>query len=600
MRRHKVTFVPQSLTVEVPEDFTLMDAMHEAGVYFDFPCGGGKKCGKCSVRIYTDNVTGEGQDVSIRLACLTKVTEDLTVEFISQRYKHLQILSVSLERNVRVNPFVKKRYVRVNPPSLTDNSSDWRRILNGTFHNEEKHSDSPPPLSVLRQLPAILRTTSYQVTSVIQNNQIHGIEAGDTSNVLLGMAFDIGTTSIVGYLLDLYSGVQLAVVSELNPQTQFGADVISRIMYAGQEGGLKKLQTAVIQVLNALISEAVTKVGVIKEDIYALSVVGNTTMHHLFLGINPHQIAFAPHVSAVSDPLVLDAAELKINVNQAGKVYVLPNIAGFIGADTVAVLLATDLARSQNVKLIIDIGTNGEIVLGSSKEMVSCSTAAGPAFEGAQISCGMRGTTGAIDYITFQDAFTYSVIGGGKPQGICGSALLDVVAGLLKLGLIDRRGRFVPPERVTKPEALLYKHRLTRYDGSWAFIITEDTDDGNTLMITQRDIRELQMAKGAIATGIKVLTDKIGVDINEIQEVLLAGAFGNYMNADSACTIGLIPIELKDKIKMIGNAAGAGAKLALLSSSEFMRAAVLAKSVEYVELGVQPEFMKQYAESMYF
>ena len=602
MKRHKVTFLPDELTIEVPEGSTLMDAMHQAGIYFDFPCGGGKKCGKCRVGIFQNHNRQVRTDVTIRLACLTKVKEDLTVEFLFPEKPQSQILSMALERSVRIRPHLRKQFVEVKSVSLAETHSDWTRVKESLVELDEKYLNLQTGISVLRQLPALLRNSRKGLTAVIYNGEMLGIEAGDTTDTMLGMAFDIGTTSIVGYLVDLRTGEQLHAVSSLNPQTQFGADVISRIMYADREDGLDKLHTVLIAAINALIGEAVDKAGVPRDSIYALSMVGNTTMQYLFLGINPYYVALAPYVSVVGDSLVVNATDVKLQINQAGCVFVLPNIAGFIGADTVAVLLATELHRSQDIKLVIDIGTNGEIVLGSAVKQVTCSTAAGPAFEGVQISCGMRGTVGAIEYIAFEDDLVITVIGRGKPRGICGSALLDVVAGLLEVGLIDRKGRFVSPEQQKNPSAQCYQHRLIRHDGTWAFLVAagDDTDHGNPIIITQRDIRELQMAKGAIAAGIKILSQTYGIQVGDISEVLLAGAFGNYMNPHSACTLGMIPQELESRIKMIGNAAGAGAKLALLSASEFIRASTIATSVEYVELGLHPYFMKVYAESMYF
>ena len=600
---YTVRILPDGLTLEVPHGAILMDAMHQANIYFDFPCGGGKKCGKCRVRVHNDCTPNELSEqhrgaISIRLACMTEVNNNLTVEFLGPKIRRHQVLSMSLERKVDVNPHIKKHYVQVDPPTLADYRSDWHRIQD-LLRLKKKYN---APLNLLRVLPQRLRSQDYKITLIMHNNEILAIEAGDTTQSLLGMAFDIGTTTVVGYLLDLRTGKELAAVSALNPQTQFGADVISRALYADKVGGVEKLQTAVITVANQLVLDATEKAGVSSNDIYALSVVGNTSMHHLFLGINPHQLPMAPYVSAVSRPLVIEAKDLNIAVNHAARVFVLPNIAGFIGADTVAVLLAAEMDQSEDIKLVIDIGTNGEIALGSVHKLVTCSTAAGPAFEGAQISCGMRGSTGAIEYISFNEALSYSVIGDGKPQGICGSALLDAMAGLLQLGFINRNGRFVAPEQITRPEAIVFKERLIQREGMWAFLVAapSETEHGRPIMITQKDIREFQMAKGAIASGIKLLSAKYGIDVSEIQEVLLAGAFGNYLNPRNACALGLIPPELENRVKMIGNAAGAGAKLALLSVTELERAVAISRSVEHVELGVHPEFMKTYAESMYF
>ena len=325
-------------------------------------------------------------------------------------------------------------------------------------------------------------------------------------------------------------------------------------------------------------------------------------MHHLFLGLNPQSIGVSPYVSVVNQALVVPAADLGLKINQAGQVFVLPNIAGFVGADTTAVLLTTELEKSEQIKLILDIGTNGEIVLGSRQKMLACSAAAGPAFEGAQITSGMRGADGAIDHISFKDGLNYSVIGGGKPVGICGSALLDGVAGLVELGMLNKRGKFVEPENLTNPDSLKFKERLVEYEGARAFLLADSKESrqGRPILITQNDIRELQLAKGAIAAGVAILMDAGGIQTGDIQEVLLAGAFGNYLDPHSACVIGLIPRELEGKIKMIGNAAGTGAKIALLSAGEFAQADRIAAEVSFIELGSYPKFNTVFAKNTYF
>ena len=437
---------------------------------------------------------------------------------------------------------------------------------------------------------------------MVYGSEIRGLEPGNTTEKLYGMAFDIGTTTIAGFLMNLYTGEELSVASALNPQTQYGADVISRITYANHHAdGVDVLHRAVTQTINALIGEAAKKAGVAREDIYAVSIVGNTCMHHFFLGINPREVALAPYVPVISESVEVDPRDLNLEINPAGMVFVLPNIAGFVGADTVGVLLATELDESDEIKLVVDIGTNGEMALGNKDRILACSTAAGPAFEGAQISSGMRGATGAIDHVTFAEELEYTVIDDVKPIGICGSALLDIVAGLIEVGLLDERGRLLRPEQVTDPRGQKFKHRLLEHDGTPAFLLADaDETGGKKIMVTQRDIRELQMAKGAIAAGIRTLMNNYGIETDQIREVQLAGAFGNYLNPHSACVIGLIPAELEDRITMVGNAAGAGAKLALLSQSEYQRAAARARSVEFIELGSDPAFSSTFAKAMRF
>ncbi|MFZ5644758.1 MAG: ASKHA domain-containing protein [Bacillota bacterium] len=610
MKSHKVIFQPGDLEVEAAAGSTIMETMLAAGIGADFPCGGRGKCGKCRVRVLRGDVrpSPAEQDIfndkelkeGIRLACVTKVHGNISVELPA--VKQHNILLAAEERTYRVETHLNKILVEVERPSLEDQRSDWRRLQDGLAKQGYSHNDPGVPVALLRRLPEALREAGHLLTAVMCGGKLAGLEEKDTTGTMLGMAFDIGTTTIVGYLLDLYDGKELSIVSALNPQTRFGADVITRITFANREaGGLHKLQAAVTEAINKLIGEAAEKAGVSRSHIYGVSIAANTCMHHLFLGINPHSIAVSPYTPVLREPLTVNAAELKIDINQAGKIFVLPNIAGFIGADATAVLLATELDRSEDIKLIIDIGTNGEIALGSKERILACSAAAGPAFEGAQISSGMRGAVGAIDHVYWREKLTYSVIGGGRPLGICGSALLDAVAGLVELGIVSKRGKLTF-DQLTNTVAKGLEGHMAEHGGQAAFLLADadKTAHGRPIMITQSDIRELQLAKGAMAAGVRILMEKYGIKAGDIKEVLLAGAFGNYLNPHSACVIGLIPPELESKIKMIGNAAGTGARLAVLSQSEYRRAADISGFVEFVELGSYPKFNSVFAESMYF
>lgn len=612
MKSYQVIFQPGNLKTEVYEGSTIMEAMDGAGIDYDFPCGGNGKCGKCRVKILSEaalptdvekELLAEKELLDgIRLACETTILGNMSVGLLNYGQQH-NVLIASGERSFQVEPHLRKIFMEVKKPSLDAQRSDWSRLKDQLLEHGCGDDDPDVPLPLLRRLPEALRQAGHSLTTVIYGGRVVDIEERDTTGSMLGMAFDIGTTTIVGYLLDLYSGRELGVASMLNPQTKFGADVITRIQFASMEqDGLDKLHTAVVEAINKLIREATEKAGVGREQIYVLTVAANSCMHHLFLGLPPRNIAISPYVPVVGDPLTVDAAALGIDINPAGKVLTLPNIAGFVGADTTAVLLATEIDRSEDIKLVIDIGTNGEIALGSKDRIVACSAAAGPAFEGAQISSGMRGAEGAIDHVRFGERLEYSVIGGVKPLGICGSALLDAVAGLLELGIIEPRGRFAPPDTLTNTAAIAFKDRLIEHGGQKAFLLADadQTGNGRPIMITQGDIRELQLAKGAMAAGVSVLMETCGIRVEDIKEVLLAGAFGNYMHPHSACVIGLIPPALEGKIKMVGNAAGTGAKLALLSASEYRRAAAIANAVGFVELGSYPKFNSIFAKTTYF
>ncbi|AET67694.1 putative metal-binding protein [Desulfosporosinus orientis DSM 765] len=612
MKYVNIIFQPGSIGIQVETGTTIMKAMNQAELRADFPCGGVGKCGKCRVKVLAgsgeltasekDRLTIQEQEEGIRLACLAEIHENMIVELLSPQQLQHHILMDALDRPFYLNANVIKQFVEVKEPSLSNHKSDWQRLKDALAIYGYAEHQLQVCLPILRQLPETIKQGEGKLTAVLLGLEVVGVEAGDTSANLWGMAFDIGTTTIVGYLMDLISGKELIAVSTLNPQAQYGGDVISRITFAGNREGMERLHRAVTVAVNGLIGEAVERVGGKRENLYAISIAANTTMHHLFLGVNPRSIGVSPYVSAFNQGLVVNAFELGLEINRAGQVYALPNIAGFVGADTTAVLLASEPEKRDYVTLILDIGTNGEIVLASNKKMVACSAAAGPAFEGAQITNGMRGAIGAIDHISFGENMEFSVIGGGKPAGICGSALLDGVAGFVELGMINKRGKFLEPDELTKTHSLRFKERLIEYDGAWAFLIADavETVHGRPIMITQNDIRELQLAKGAIMAGVKILMETSGSQFDDVKEVLLAGAFGNYLNPHSACVIGLIPKELEGKIRMIGNAAGTGAKIALLSADEFSRADNLADSVSFIELGSYSKFNRIFAENTYF
>ncbi|MFY9272045.1 MAG: ASKHA domain-containing protein, partial [Thermacetogeniaceae bacterium] len=595
MEKCKITFYPINKDMEVPVGTALKKAMNDAGLDFDFPCGGRGRCGKCRVRIRegvvppsdSDRVHFDEEELKegYRLACTLTVQGDLVLELPQEVTGH-KILIDAAERSMEIKPHLQKVHLEVKEPSIEDQKADWDR-LRDELAAVKGDKDYRITLPALQALPKVLREKKFSITAVIADNKVTGLEAGDTTDRMLGIAFDIGTTTVVGYLMDLLTGKELGAVSTMNPQTKYGADVISRITYSSQEaGGLEILHKAIIEAVNSLIGEAVEKVGARREDVYALTFVGNSCMHHLLLGLEPRYIALAPYVPVTGSTQEINADELGIKVNPAGKVYVLPNIAGFVGADTIGVILATELDESSEIRLAIDIGTNGEMVLGNKDRLLACSTAAGPAFEGAQISCGMRGTAGAIDTVRMDDEFTYTTINDERPVGICGSGLIDVISVMLDTGVIDSRGRIANPNELAGTSAEKLADRIVDLDGMRAFLLAPaaETGHGKPLFITQQDVRELQLAKGAIATGVQILLDVYGIGFDDIYEVILAGAFGNYLDKHSACAIGLIPSSLEDRVRPVGNAAGTGAKVALLSAAEYRRSARIASFVEYEEL----------------
>lgn len=393
---------------------------------------------------------------------------------------------------------------------------------------------------------------------------------GDLDNPLLG-AVDIGSTSVVAYLMDGKTGELLGTRSALNPQRQFGADVVNRCSYA-LTNGAEILSGCIRNTINTLFRELAREHGRVSEEIVRIVMVGNSCMHHLFLEISTKNLALVPYTPEVTEALELRAADYDLHVHPWAQLWWLPNIGGFVGADTVGCLVASDLDTCEEMTLLADIGTNGELVLGNRDGIISCSTAAGPAFEGAKITCGMRGSVGAIDHISLENGeFRIHVIGDGEATGICGSGLLDGAACLLKAGKIDETGRM--------EETCYFTDRV---------------------YLNQRDIRELQFAKAAIAAGIQILCQRKGIRPADIQRVLIAGAFGNYLDPASACAIGMLPPELAGKITSVGNAAGEGARMAALNRGQFERSKVLAEKAEFVELALDPDFQDVYVDEMEF
>lgn len=564
-----VRFLPSGKTVSA-DGGTVLDAARRAGVAVESPCGGRGTCGKCLVEI-------DGARVR---ACETRVDRDIAVTV--RETSGYRILTGASGKAVAVDSPLRRVPVKIAKNLPGDNRSEWKRLTDAVSAATgiPKFTPNPALASALCDKFAAL---GGEGDAILVFDEITDIRA--PGGKLCAAAFDIGTTTVVCYLLDAESGETLAVASALNPQSRYGADVIARANYVLENGGDVSLRDAVRGVLDSLAAEAARDAGIAPEDIYAASVVGNTCMHHLWLGLSPASLVHAPYNPALSDPLVLPAAGL-MDINPLGRVLALPDIAGFVGADTVGVMLAADYETASCLTLAIDIGTNGEMVLGDSRRAVACSTAAGPAFEGAKIACGMRGAQGAIDHVSVHDAeVVYTSIGDGEPAGICGSGLLDAVAQLAAAGAITPSGAF---------DTDVLSDSFSLADGQPAFRISEK------VYLTQRDVREVQLAKGALAAGIELLCARLGVQVGDIERVLIAGAFGNYMSPQSACGIGLIPPELEPRITPVGNAAGEGAKLAMLSRDEWTRARRLAEKTEFVELAADPAFQDCFVDNLAF
>ena len=589
--------LPYRRLLRVPLGETVFSALRAAGIPIPGDCGGQGRCGRCKVRFLEAAPSPTPADLRFlseeelsagwRLSCQHRVEHDLTLE-VPTLGEVAQVKVRSGERPIgSLRPQAVQQTLTVPPPSRDDQRADLERLRAALGEEVEV------PLSVLAKLPEVLRTGNFQITLTRVGRKVVAVEPGAQARGPYGLALDIGTSTLAAYLLDLGKGEELLAKALANPQAAFGADVLSRIGYVQEHGqkGLAELKGRLLEAIGQLVESLVGPVGLSPEEIVQAAVVGNPTMIHLFAGVDPSSIGQAPFTPVWKRGMTFQARELGLRVNPEGIVHVLPLVSGYVGADTVAAVLACGLHRAEGLALLLDLGTNGEIVLGGRERMVACSAAAGPAFEGGRIACGMPGVEGAIFRVELNGGVRYQVLGGGEPQGLCGTGLVDAVAALLAIGLIDPRGRLLPGEGTP------FAARIEGEGNTRRFWIEERK---RPIYITQRDIRELQLAKGAIRAGVEVLLSYMGVTPEEIDRVYLAGAFGSQMRPESLVQLGLLPEELLPRIVPVGNAAGTGAKIALLDREALKEAERIAQEMEYVELSYEKAFSEQFVAQMRF
>ena len=509
--------------------------------------------------------------------------------------------TVGVGRQVILRPAVQKRYLELAEPNLADQASDLERVL-AQLDDLEPRAE----LSVLKTLGRTLREADYKVTAVVVDDVLIAVEPGDTTARRFGIAFDLGTTTVVATLLDLSTGTPAGVESTLNTQQPFGADVITRISATMMDpGNLDKLQNLARETLAELAQAVCAQGGVEPHEVYEVAVAGNATMTHLVLGIDPEPLGMAPFIMATRlYPEVL-AADLGLGgiVHPRARAVVFPAFGAYVGGDITAGLLASGMDRDARVRLFVDIGTNCEIVLGNRDWLLATAAPAGPAFEGAAIRCGMRAADGAIEVVTMTpDELTLKVIGDAEPQGLCGSGLVDAVTGLVKVGLLDSSGRFIPEEQAAVIAPGL-AGRLTTIGKERVFVLHwrgPEEDPAESIYLSQRDVRELQFAKAAIATGWQILLEEAGLEAADVKQVLLAGSFGSYLSPASAIRIGLVPKVPVMRVVSAGNVAGEGAKMALLSLRERAGGLALLEEVRYVELSDRADFNDRFIEQLPF
>ena len=526
-------------------------------------------------------------------SCQTLVESDLEINLSHSGHAIDICLQEGIGRRATLFPAIRKMHFESLPGNKTLN---WEEVcsMSGISDGERIAAD----IDVLKAL-AEFGQNNAAFTSVVRGNEVIALEDGETRHELYGMAFDIGTTTVVGYLFNLCDGRMLAAASALNPQVQYGADVITRITYAQEEpGGLDRLRLCIVECVNGLIGEAVTRAEVNRQAIYDLVFVGNPCMQHLFLGISPIALGRSPYQPVVRSPISFNACRLGLAINEKADILWLPGVSGFVGADTVGMLLAHPLLDEAGVTLAVDIGTNGEIVVASHGNLWASSAAAGPAFEGYSMTSGMRAQTGAIDEVRIEaSGVSYHVIGEVKPGGICGSGFIDAVADLVRTKNIDLSGKLLVSDNADGISG-----RIVEREGSLAFVLVPggQSEDGREILITQKDIRHLQLAKAAISTGIVLSLREAGAQLDDVTKVILAGAFGLYLKTDSIRGIRLLPGPLCEKIVTVGNAAGVGAQNALLSLEDRKTAQELARKIRYVELASRKDFEDLFLKNLSF
>ena len=609
----RLTLLPDNRSFQVEPGVTILSAAQKGGVEITATCGGRGRCTSCRVKFVTGSIPPPtimdelqlGNDLvreGYRLSCQCRVSESVTVQVAPPLDEQaFQILGAGRGLHdvsgTVIDAGVHKRCVAVAlPRDEHHQTSDLEELLTAAGQSE---ADVSPAL--LRDVPATLRERDGEVTLTTFGRHVLAVEPGDTTATKFGLAIDIGTTSVVTALVDLDSGEQVASVSSLNPQAAFGGDLMSRIAFAQHNpANLRKLHTRIVGLLNQHVEDLVRQSGVAARFIYKAVVVGNTCMHHILLGIDPSHVGLSPYAPVMRHAVVLPARELFLKINPEARVCLLPLVAGFVGADTMGVALATRLYDSAEIRIVVDIGTNGEVLLGGKQHLWACSAPAGPALEGAQLKCGMRGALGAIDRVTIGDDVEVHTIGGAPAIGICGSGTIDALAAMLDAGILDPSGLIQVDARDHLPPRV--RDRVVRRDDGRQFILARPGEAGaiSEIVLTQGDIREVQLAKGAIASGMALLQHVAGIGNDQIAELMLAGGFGNYLSIKSALRIGLIPALPAEKIRYVGNAALLGAQLCLVSEAERHRADEIARRIEHVSLAVHPSFQDIFVECLTF
>lgn len=608
-----VRFEPSGLKIKVPVGTVVLEAAHKAGAYLTSICGGDGYCGKCKVIIDTGRfrskptalLTADEIRENVVLACQTKILSDMIITV--PKSHALETSQILMDTDARrfselagevqagvfpFDPLVRKLYVEMSPPTVRDHTADHERLYLG-IREQIEAPIMQTGYRVLQRLPRLLQDSDYKVTATIgrrgQTTEVIGVEAGNHSNRNFAVAVDLGTTTVVAHLMDLTEAVTLDTEATYNSQMNFGEDYIRRIIYAEQNDAFDEMQNRIVHDLNNLIVTLATRQRIDLQDITTVICAGNTAMVHFLLNLDSTRIRREPYIASASFVPPIRAAEAGIQINKRGLLYCLPSVAAYVGSDIVAGVLTTRMFAREGISLLVDIGTNGEVVLGNKDWLVCASSSAGPAFEGSGVRHGMRAGTGAIEKLDFGSDGTieYKTIGDTPPVGICGSGLLDTLAALLTEGIIDRTGRFRADGR---PE-------FAEGEEGREFRLVEASNNHHEIAITQADIDNLIRSKAGVFASIKVLMEATQTKTEDLDAVYLAGGFGNFLNVERAVTIGMLPDVPAGKIKFVGNTSIAGAKTVLLSRRALERTEEIANSMTYFDLMSHPGYMDEFTRA---
>ncbi len=619
-----VHFLPYDVAIEVEEGTNLLHAAMEAGVHINASCGGEGVCGKCKIILESGELlsqrgaiqTDEEWNLGFRLACQSQVVSDLVVRIPPEslfskrllrqkppaaRLRPMPFNVAELRESGKYDPAFQKRYLRLPPPTLSDNICDLRRLREG-LKNQHRLDNITVDFFLTRKLGQVLREQNFEVTATLDFAQRRSrkprlirVEAGNTTDRHYAIAIDIGTTTVWGQLLDLTSGTIQESLGEYNAQISYGEDVISRIIYASKPEGLQRMQELAVSTINSVVKALLKKAGLSSDDISHLTLAANTTMTHLFLGVDPKHIRLAPYVPTLCAVPPVRARDLGIELEEHVYIYCLSNVSSYVGGDIVSGVLGSGMYQESKLTLYIDIGTNGEIVVGNQDWMVCAACSAGPAFEGGGIRFGMRATQGAIEDVSINpDTFEPMLITIGmvKPKGICGSGLINILAALMEIGLVDPKGKF--RDDLDTPHI-----RQGESGREYVLAYAPNTQVNQDIVLSEVDIDNLMRAKGAMYAGYITLLESVGLSIHDLEQIILAGAFGSFINIENAITIGLLPDLPLEKFTYVGNGSLLGATIVAFSREMLEEERRVALMMTNFELSETPGFMDRYMAALF-